>query len=58
MKKKIIIIIILLTINDFNTGNKTGNLIPDDAVNRRKLGFEILIFRQQFKDSLEHFVCY
>ena len=30
-------------------------LIPDDAVDRRKLGFQILLFKQQFKPSLEQF---
>ena len=30
-------------------------LIPDDAVDRRKLGFWILLFKQQFKASLEQF---
>ena len=27
----------------------------DDAVDQRKLGFWILLFKQQFKDSLEQF---
>ena len=30
-------------------------LIPDDAVDRRKLGFKFLLFEQQFKASLEQF---
>ena len=30
-------------------------LIPDDAVDRRKLGFYFLLFKQQFKASLEQF---
>ena len=30
-------------------------LIPDDAVDRRKLGFQILLLKQQFKASLEQF---
>ena len=30
-------------------------LIPDDAVDRRKLGFQLLLFKQQFKASLEQF---
>ena len=30
-------------------------LIPDDAVDRRELGFQILLFKQQFKASLEQF---
>ena len=30
-------------------------LIPDDAVDRRKLGFWILLFKQQFKVLLEQF---
>ena len=31
------------------------SLIPDDAVDQRKLGFYILLFKQQFKASLEQF---
>ena len=30
-------------------------LIPDDAVDRRKLGFKVLVFEQQFKVSLKQF---
>ena len=30
-------------------------LIPDDAVDRRKLGFKFLLFKQQFKASIEQF---
>ena len=30
-------------------------LIPDDAVDRRKLGLYILLFKQQFKAPLEQF---
>ena len=31
-------------------------LIPDDTVDRRKLGFWIFLFKQQFKASLEQFL--
>ena len=30
-------------------------LIPDNAVDRRKLGFQSLLFKEQFKASLEQF---
>ena len=31
-------------------------LIPDDAVDRRKLGFQFLVFKQQCKASIEQFL--
>ena len=32
-------------------------LIPDDAVDRRKLGFQFLLFKQQFKDVRANCFC-
>ena len=37
------------------TSIKRNNIIPDDAVDRRKLEFQILLFKQQLKASLEQF---